>query len=307
MSLWVITSYFNPAGYQRRKANYAGFRKHLNAPLAAVELSFNGEFELQKGDADILVQLQGTDVMWQKERLLNIALESLPSDCEAVAWVDADVVFESEDWPQHTLKALERFNLVQVFSERHDAAAGVGEETIRTVPTEDVSGSLGAGIERGLVGPENLPSRNTKKELGMSIGVGWASRREILEEHRFYDACIVGGGDRVMTSAGLGAFESATRSLQMNARRKEHYERWALPFHDAIGGSIGHVPGRLFHFWHGRPELRQYDERDRLLADFDPYEDIALDARGCWRWASDKPELHAGVREYFASRREDGE
>ena len=40
--------------------------------------------------------------------------------------------------------------------------------------------------------------------------------------------------------------------------------------------------------------------------DFDPARDIAVDAAGAWRWASDKPGLHAYVRGYFAGRREDG-
>ncbi len=46
----------------------------------------------------------------------------------------------------------------------------------------------------------------------------------------------------------------------------------------------------------------------RRLAEFsfDPYLDIACEACGCWRWNTDKPVLHAYVRNYFASRNEDG-
>ena len=39
---------------------------------------------------------------------------------------------------------------------------------------------------------------------------------------------------------------------------------------------------------------------------FDPYEDIVLTEQGVWRWATDKPEMHAYLRENFALRREDG-
>ena len=39
---------------------------------------------------------------------------------------------------------------------------------------------------------------------------------------------------------------------------------------------------------------------------FDPFEDIALDTAGLWRWASPKPEMHRFVADYFAQRREDG-
>ena len=64
--LWAITSYFNPIGYRRRPANYRLFRERLNVPLVTVELAYGPDFELTQSDADILVQLRGEDVLWQK-------------------------------------------------------------------------------------------------------------------------------------------------------------------------------------------------------------------------------------------------
>ena len=55
--LCVITSYFNPAGYRRRLLNYRRFRAALQVPLAAVELSFDGCWELADDDADYLVRV----------------------------------------------------------------------------------------------------------------------------------------------------------------------------------------------------------------------------------------------------------
>jgi hypothetical protein len=40
--------------------------------------------------------------------------------------------------------------------------------------------------------------------------------------------------------------------------------------------------------------------------EFDPSQDVVIDDSGCWRWNTDKPQMHARVREYFASRQEDG-
>src|SRR5512143_3579916 len=96
-ALWAITSYFNPAGYARRLANYRRFRERLAVPLVTVELSFNGRFELGRRDADVLVQLHGTSVMWQKERLLNIAVKKVPRACNKIAWLDCDIVFETDE------------------------------------------------------------------------------------------------------------------------------------------------------------------------------------------------------------------
>ena len=91
MKLWAITCLFNPAGFRIRTDNYRIFRQQLRLPLLTVELAFEGGFELAEGDADILVQRRGGARLWQKERLLNIALEHLPDDCDAVVAVDADV------------------------------------------------------------------------------------------------------------------------------------------------------------------------------------------------------------------------
>ena len=71
--LWAIASFFNPLGYQTRLTNYRIFRRHLGVPLLTVEQGYDGRFELDGQDATILVQVPARDVMWQKERLLNLA------------------------------------------------------------------------------------------------------------------------------------------------------------------------------------------------------------------------------------------
>jgi hypothetical protein len=77
--VWAIASYYNPVGYRRRLANYRLFRANLGIPLVTVELSFDGRFELAEDDADILIQLTGGAVLWQKERLLNLAAKAVPA------------------------------------------------------------------------------------------------------------------------------------------------------------------------------------------------------------------------------------
>lgn len=37
-------------------------------------------------------------VLWQKERLLNLAIDSLPADVDAVAWLDADLIWFNHGW-----------------------------------------------------------------------------------------------------------------------------------------------------------------------------------------------------------------
>ena len=71
---------------------------------------------------------------------------------------------------------------------------------------------------------------------------------------------------------------------------------------------MAHLDEELHHLWHGDVRDRGFGTRHVGFAafDFDPRADIALDGHGCWRWSSDKPELHRYVRDYFAARTEDG-
>ena len=116
--LWAITSFFNPAGFNSRLANYRVFRERLGIPLLTVEMTFDGNFALNSDDCDILLQLRGEDVMWQKECLLNLAVNRLPAECDLVAWIDCDVVFEAPDWDVALTEALDQYALVHLFDHR---------------------------------------------------------------------------------------------------------------------------------------------------------------------------------------------
>ena len=112
--LWAITTYFNPVGYTRRRLNYRRFKMALDVPLVTVELSFSGAFELTAADADILVQVRGKSVLWQKERLLNIALAKVPKAVEFVAWLDCDIILERSLWSEETIRLLDEYPLLQL-------------------------------------------------------------------------------------------------------------------------------------------------------------------------------------------------
>jgi hypothetical protein len=94
----------------------------------------------------------------------------------------------------------------------------------------------------------------------------------------------------------------------MNERRRAHYNAWAASWAEAIGGSVGILDGDIFNQWHGDLAGRGQGERHRRIDsfDYDPATDIKRDENGAWRWNSDKPAMHAYLREYFGSRKEDG-
>lgn len=312
-SLWAITSHFNPSGYKRRLSNYRAFRRHLPLPLVTVELSFGAQFELNEDDADILIQLRGRDVLWQKERLLNLALKALPHNCEKVLWIDADVVFEKSDWCKQAEDRLDEYPLVHLFSERVNLSRGQSVppslcEDRAAVSVDSKCISIGYKIAEGIVASNDLHKADAPLVSGSTTGLAWGARRSLLEEHGFYDRCVVGSADRAMLCAGLGEFSYASEALKMNQWQREDYLVWAHPFFESVGGRISYVDGRIFHLWHGKLQDRRYSERQDILEAFrfNPSKDIALDRNGCWKWSSDKPELHQQVRVYFDNRKEDG-
>jgi hypothetical protein len=304
--MWAITSYYNPVRSKRRLSNYRIFRANLHIPLVAIELSFDGKFELTEEDADILVQISGGAVLWQKERLLNVALRRVPSNVDSLAWLDCDLIFEDANWVTRAEIQLRQNDLVQLFSDMTDLSP---DEAV--VPSGQ---TLVAPSGSGLV---YLAANDEEKAFAIlqdspairpvSRGLAWAAKRSVLGQHGFYDALIVGSGDRAMAFAMYGRFQEVMNSLYMNEIQRAHYMRWAVPFHEVVRGRVGHITGRLYHLWHGDIENRRYDQRYRLLSkfDFDPESDIRVGPNGAWEWARQRPDLAQFLANYFAGRHED--
>ena len=303
--LWAITSYFNPVGYQRRRANYRIFRERLKVPLLAIELEYGPAFELGEGDADILIQLRGRDVLWQKERLLNLALDVLPDSCRYVAWLDCDIILENDEWPDRARQELSRVPILQPFdyAYRTPQEWRPGEPPPRNTETYRSGAFM---IASGLAPAASVGA--DMRESRCANGFAWVARREFVSATGFFDSCIIGGGDGALARAAYGFFDQGARFAGMTGPQRKQYIAWAESFYAAVRGEVGFVEGALYHLWHGDTAHRQWVTRYEALTrwEFDPFSDIALASNGLWRWASDKPELHAFVRDHFFSRREDG-
>jgi hypothetical protein len=306
--LWAVTSYYNPVPYRRRLENYRVFRERLALPLLTVELVFGTEPDLGETDADILVQIRGGDVMWQKERLLNLAVAALPAECDRVAWLDCDVIFTDDHWTERLDEKLDECALVQPFGRVHylgrDWLPGMAPEAA----TEFSRMSVVAAIESGVPSTEALAKQLGDRSKTYSTGFAWAAHRALVQRHSLYDAAIVGTGDRLVASAAFDCADAAANLFMMSEARRRHYAAWAGPWAAAVAGRVGGLEGELLNLWHGEMANRGSGARHTALRDFDydPCRDIALDAQGVWRWASDKPEMHAWLRDYFVGRKEDG-
>jgi hypothetical protein len=302
--LWIVTSYFNPAGFISKRENYELFIAPLlrsGIPVLTVECAFSGQsFTIDKATA--ILRVRADAVMWQKERLLNIAIEHLPRSCTKVAWIDCDVLFSNPRWAAETANLLDRCAVVQPFKwvvrlprgRRVDRGDGLTWKSFGAVQKKDTK-----------------TLRSGRFDAHGHTGFAWAAQRDVLDGIGLYDACIAGSGDHMIAHAALG--DTTSRCIyRIIGERNAHtafFERWAGEFARRVSGRIGYTPGTLLHLWHGDIENRRYVDRNRELADmaFDPCADLTVEASGVWAWKRERSELQRWAEAYFHSRKEDGE
>lgn len=303
---WTITAYFNPCRYVTRKVNFERFAaclKATSASLLVVELVLDhGEFEL--GNEYNVLRLRGGAVMWQKERLLNIAAAHLPVSCKKVAWLDGDVLLD-DDWPQKAAAALDCYHVVQPF-----------RSCVRLPPGHIDWPADGAqpaiAIESFAAACARAPclARDVESPLHGHTGFAWAARRELFEHVGLYDACLTGSGDHLMAHVFAGALDSVCipAMIGVGHRYAAHFARWAAEADRMVGGSLGFVEGRARHLWHGDRADRRYRQRNQEFKtfDFDPDRDLRRGANGVWEWADASVQIRAWASAVFVSRNEDG-
>ena len=306
-TLWGLTTYFNPSGYETKRENYRRFREASRAQglhLLTVELAFEDRpFALSESDAERIIQLRSSEVLWHKERLLRLGLDRLPDECDKVAWLDADILFANPDWVAQTAEALESYSMVQPFS--------MSVRLDRNETWIDMDGlPVGSGEHEVLHGMALGVSRKGYECLGRYLdhghsGYAWAGRRSILAKHGWYEANVLGNGDLNIALAMFGGADYVSQT-RFSDKARRHLESWARAFHQDVQASVGWVQGTVYHLWHGNKRDRLYDVRLSVLKDhdFDPEHDLAYDENGVLRWAVDKPGLREWCKRYFDMRKE---
>jgi hypothetical protein len=310
-TFWGITTFYNPAGYKNKSENYKKFRessKKQGLKLLCVELAFNGsDFELTKNDADILLQLRCSSVLWQKERLLNIALDSLPKECDKVAWVDADVIFEDEKWIKKTSRLLSDYKIVQPYSSGIKLKLDESIEDFKKLDNSEIE-------KRKVLSMSKKYSHKKKIIVDEELidcypGLAWAARRDVIGKIGFYDKMIIGAADLLMCCASYGFYIPPLGEIWQSCSDKSTYDqkKWFDNAKKEILSSIYFLEGSLFHLWHGDYKDRHYKERYKILkeGDFDPEKDLRLNKEGCFEWATDKERLHKEIKRYFEIRKEE--
>jgi GR25 family glycosyltransferase involved in LPS biosynthesis len=287
--LAVITSFFNPNNYINIKYNYLIFSKKIKekCDLFPIELSFNGEFFIEDENV-IRIVGDSENILWQKERLLNIALERLPEEYTNVAWIDCDVIFENPNWVDEVNQKLSEYKVVQIFetAKRLDRKGDIGLIS---------NGFIKRAYEIGTI------ERNFSKGIP---GFGWAMRREVIDKVKFIDTQVVGGADALMMFAYFGIKDTLFHN-KMNLEWKEECYKWADITYKEINSSVGYISGSIIHLYHGDIKNRRYDSRYSILSStsFNPVQDLEINSNGLWKFKNQM--ISENLQTYFEQRYED--
>lgn len=293
----VVAAFFNPCGYGSRRANALAFLRSLEGAgitWRCVECAF-GDRGFELPESRNILRVRSASVLWQKERLLNHAVRTLPERVSKVAWLDGDVLFCERDWLARASESLAHHAVVQPFTEAVRLARGGGP-----------SGHQVSSFARRFRAAPNVLAWRSYWDHGQT-GLAWAGRRDWIERHGLYDACLSGIGDHLMAHAFVGNGESWCLRLR-DGPFPRHFRRWAGAAYPDIRGRVGYLDGTVLSLWHGERADRNYHAATNELQDlvFDPDRDLRRAPGGCWEWGRQRPALSDWSARLFQRRNEDG-
>ena len=300
--LYVITTIFNPVGYNSRYTLYNKFKKYVEysgAELVTIELIFGNEkeFAVTTKDNPLNIQLRVEQALWYKENLINIAVERLPKDAKYIAWIDADVTFTNVDWVEDTILELKKHDFIQMFTHAYDL--NKKHEVFQTH-----IGFIFAYNEKYFIDDTLTVAHEGVKGNGHP-GYAWAATLDAFKKvGGLIDFAILGSADNNMAFAMVGDVHKSTGS-HTSQGYTDKLVNWQQNFL-ANTKSVGYLNSSLMHYWHGSKKNRGYQWRWKILIenDYNPQTDLIKNNDGLIL-LENKSQMVEQIFDYFKSRAED--
>jgi len=279
------------------------------AVLYVVEVAFGDRaFTATEPDNPRHLQLRSQDVLWLKERALNLLERRLPPDWKYLAWIDADVKFVREDWVNETLQQLQLADVAQMWSEAIDLDYDF--QVLARHQSFVASYRQGVPQPKTFAGGYYAPATTVPPQLPYHPwhpGFAWAWRRQAWEDvGGLLDIAILGAGDNHMAKSLIGD-GGVSSHPQISDGYREEVLAWQTRA-CRLQRNLSLVKGTVEHFWHGPKEARAYWTRWQILVEegYDPHRDLEIDpATGLYRLRASAWKLRDRIRAYFESRDED--
>lgn len=298
--LHVVCVISNPCLYATRYILAREFIKRMefepNILLYVCELLYEDQgqttFYVTDAKNPRHLQIKTKTPLWHKENMINVLIrEKLPPSWKAVAWIDADVLFESAHWATDTLKVLNgQYDMVQIFS--HCVDMDKKENTMQIFQSFGYKYANGREYSGG----------------GLDFwhpGYAWACTRKAYDKMGgLYDLSILGSGDHNMAFSLLGK-----STISVNNGVNMDYKDSVMKYERNVKHlRLGYVPGVIRHYFHGTKKNRKYSERWQILVKnrFSPCNHLIRDVNGILQPSTEcPPELLGDILNYFKERNED--
>jgi hypothetical protein len=282
----VVLAFFNPVGYRRPEANLRRMCGELAAcgiRTVVAQVYRDEPVTLPAGIESLAFQSDA--VMFHKENLFNLAARVI--DEPKILFLDCDLTFARHDFFDAASDALDRLDVVQPFSTGIWIGEAGGIDRTRTSMMAHIAAGKQPWITR------------------CHPGFAWGMTRSAFDRlGGFFDRYVIGGGDTsfayAVTQQPLAKYcTEASEVLQDSIHYREYWGR--------AGAEprlrVGHLPGAVWHHWHGSVENRRYKSRMQYLPCVG---DLPIVRRpdGLLEWAD--PSHSEPVMEYLRSRCEDG-
>ena len=297
-NIWVVVPHFNPLGLRSTVRNLhiclRSLRAQAVSTLVVEGIAPQRVSAIKDGDATKIIRVGAADIMWQKERFLNLGVAALPKECVGVVLLDADIVFESPDWAFATAHLLEHNAIVQPFSRavwlteeqsRHfDQMPMAMSELVKNTAASRFSFAYAARHSAG-------------KSNDGHTGFAWAVRRTVLDKVPLFEHLIVGGFDTVLAAAASESPLLALCERYWPTKLVQELMVWAKAFKRVSLGELAYAPGSVMHLWHGEMVHRDYEGRQEILIEerFDPSLDLVATPGKALTWTRNNPRLQKRI------------
>jgi hypothetical protein len=294
--LHVIVVISNPCLYATRYKLFNEFIQRLeyddHIQVYVVEMIYpNQKYIVTNKKNKNHLQLFSNVPIWHKENMINLGVQLLPTDWKAMAWVDADIEFENNNWALDTLKILNGSkDILQLFS--HCVDMDKDELTM------NIFSSFGFNFCKN-------KKYNTKGFDYWHSGYAWAITRKAYEQiGGLYDKGILGSGDKIIALSIINKVDTF-----LHSDYHTDYNQSMLDYQvKAKHLRLGYVPGIIRHFYHGTKKNRQYTERWQILMlyQYSPHLHLEYDDKGILVPTQLFPlEFGNDIMNYFKERKED--